>query len=140
MSREDTYNRCIHFPGCLNANNIQIPHEHRIPVGSTMLRETQREYKLNITSVTNSPQKPHFQFEPELDSNTVRMKLCPKKLEQPRNPIVSFLTVLPYLYQLIMYVENNIEGKGKTRQSQYFSFSLLVSIPQVGSIDIMFLY
>lgn len=38
-----------------------------------------------------------------------------------------------------MYVENNIEGKGKTRQSQYFSFSLLVSIPQVESIDIMFL-
>ena len=58
-----------------------------------MLRKTQREYKLNIRSITNSPQKPHFQFEPELDSNTVRRKLRSKKLEQPRNPIVSFLMV-----------------------------------------------
>ena len=101
--------------------------------------------KLNLTSITNSPQKPHFQFEPDLDSNTVRRKLCSKKLNnQETRTTKKPYCILPYggtsLYQLILYVENNIEGKGKIRQSQYFSLSLLVSNPQVESIGIMCLY
>lgn len=97
MSREGTCYRCVHFPCCPNANSIQIPQEHRIPVGSTVcvsLQDSKGVQSKHITSMTNSPEKPCFPFEPELALNIVRRQSCSKKLQQPRNPNIRYFPIL----------------------------------------------
>lgn len=133
-------NELMHAP--LPPTHIQLlatPCEHRLQQMRYAWErgKAQSEYKASVLYLrvgkqdTDSPQRPHFPFEPELALNSGKRRQCSKKHKQPRDLSHSFLFVLlccvsqPLMLKTMTQEEREDERRAPQSRSSFLLLCFL---------------